>query len=270
MHRIALRRPEGCRWVVIVISACVVVLAAGCAAVPGKRDPHDPWERMNRATYRFNDALDRGVVKPVAKSYQRIVPHPIRTGIANVLDNAGYATTIVNDLLQTKIKACASDTGRFLLNSTVGLAGIFDPASSAGLAKNDEDFGQTLGTWGVHPGPYLVLPLLGPSTVRDTISMYPDSQTDLKSLPQDIWVDIGLFGLSRLGTRVELLSMDETLKNAYDPYAFVRNAYLQHREYEVRDGNVPEEPADEEPVDEENPQSQPTGGSEAPPGSAAP
>lgn len=269
MHRIVLRRPEGCRRVVIVIAACLAALAAGCAAVPGKRDPHDPWERMNRATYRFNDALDRRMFKPVAKGYKRIVPHPVRTGIANVLDNAGYTTTIVNDLLQAKIKACASDTGRFLLNSTVGLAGIFDPASSAGLAKNDEDFGQTLGHWGIHPGPYLVLPLLGPSTVRDTVGLYPDSQTDLKNLPPDIWVQVGAHGLYFLGRRVDLLSMDDVLKNAYDPYVFVRNAYLQHREYEVHDGNVPEEPAEEEPVEEENPQGPPTT-SAAAAGSATP
>ena len=153
------------------------------------------------------------------------------------------------------------DTGRLLLNSTVGLGGIFDPATAAGLERNDEDFGQTLGRWGVHAGPYLVLPFLGPSTLRDGIGLYPDTRTDLKSLPQDIWVRVGLHGLSLLGKRVELLSMDETIANAFDPYAFVRNAYLQHREYEVHDGNFPETPVDEEPPDD----AQPDGSGQPPP-----
>ena len=270
MQHIAWRRPEGFRRVVIIISACVVAVATGCAPVPGKRDTRDRWERMNRATYRFNDALDRTVVKPVAKGYENVVPHRIRSGIANVLGNAGYTTTIVNDLLQAKFKDCASDTGRFLLNSTVGIAGIFDPASSAGLAKNDEDFGQTLGYWGMHPGPYLVLPLLGPSTVRDAVGIYPNAQTDLKNLPKNIWVNIGLGGLSLLGKRVELLSLEDILKNAYDPYVFVRNAYLQHREYAVKDGNVPETPADEEPVEDESPQPPSTSGAEATTSAATP
>jgi phospholipid-binding lipoprotein MlaA len=250
MQCVAMRRPNGYRRVVIVAAASLASLLSGCAPIPGKPDAHDPWERMNRATYRFNDALDRALVKPAAKAYRKVVPGPVRTGIANALGNAGYTTTIANDLLQGKFKTCASDTGRLLLNSTVGLGGLFDPATAAGLAKNDEDFGQTLGRWGVHPGPYLVLPLLGPSTVRDGIGLYPDARTDLKSLPKDTWVAAGLHGLAMLGKRVDLLGADETIANAFDPYAFVRSAYLQHREYEVLDGNVPEAPADEDSQDD--------------------
>jgi phospholipid-binding lipoprotein MlaA len=229
----------------------LAVLLAGCAVAPGKRDPHDPWERMNRATYRFNDALDRGLVKPIAKGYKKAVPRAIRTGLANVLDNAGYSTTIVNDLLQAKIKAFGSDVGRLVLNTTVGIGGLLDPASAAGLAKNDEDFGQTLGRWGVHAGPYVVLPVLGPSTLRDTVGLYPDWKTDLKNLPDDLWVRLSLDGLTLLGRRAEFLGTDEVLSNSYDPYAFMRNAYLQHREYEVKDGDVPEEPTEEVPVEDE-------------------
>ena len=243
----ALRSPAGRRG----MGLALIVLLTGCAAVPGKRDPHDPWERMNRATYRFNDTLDRGIVKPVAKGYKKVVPRPIRTGIANVLGNAGYTTTIANDLLQAKFKSFGNDVGRFLLNSTVGIGGLLDPASAAGIVKNDEDFGQTLGRWGVHAGPYLVLPVLGPSTLRDTVSLYPDWRTDLKSLPKDLWVRLGLDGLDLLGRRVELLGADEVLSNSYDPYAFMRSAYLQHREYEVKDGDVPEEPTEEVPVEDE-------------------
>jgi phospholipid-binding lipoprotein MlaA len=242
-----LRSPLGCRSLVIVLAT----LLSGCVTVPGKRDLRDPWEGMNRATFRFNDGLDRAIVKPMAKGYKKVVPQPVRTGIANVLSNAGYTTTIANDLLQAKFKACASDTARFLLNTTIGLAGLFDPATHAGLPTNNEDFGQTLGRWGVGPGPYIVLPMLGPSTARDTVGLYPDWKTDLKNLPDDLWVNLTLDALALLGKRVELLGMDDVLTNAYDPYAFMRNAYLQHREYEVRDGDVPETPADEEPLEEE-------------------
>jgi phospholipid-binding lipoprotein MlaA len=257
MERLHWASPIGWRWPVVVVAAACVSGLAGCAAAPGKRDPHDPWERMNRATYRFNDALDRSISRPLAKAYKKVVPHLVRTGITNVFDNADYPTTIVNDLLQAKFKATLSDTGRFLLNSTVGLAGLLDPASDAGLAKNDEDFGQTLGRWGVPPGPYLMLPILGPSTVRESVGLYPDSQTNLRNLSKDRWVDLALYGLDNLGERVELLSTDDILANAYDPYAFIRNAYLQHREYKVRDGDVPEAPAEEEPVDIEGAPSQP-------------
>ena len=257
MQCVALRLPAGHLRVVIAATALCASLLSGCAAIPGKPDPHDPWERMNRATYRFNDALDRAVVKPTAKAYKKVVPQPVRTGIANALSNAGYTTTIANDLLQAKFKTCVSDTGRLLLNSTVGLGGIFDPATAAGLAKNDEDFGQTLGRWGMHPGPYLVLPLLGPSTLRDGVGLYPDARTDLKSLPKNVWVGVGLHGMTMLGKRVDLLSTDEAIANAFDPYAFIRNAYLQHREYEVRDGDVPETPADEDSPDDSGTDSPP-------------
>jgi phospholipid-binding lipoprotein MlaA len=248
MRCAALRPRFGCHWFVVLS----LVALSGCAAVPGKRDARDPWERMNRAIYRVNDGLDRALVRPVAVGYKKVVPRPVRTGIANVLDNAAYTTTIANDLLQAKFKAFASDTGRFLLNSTVGLAGLIDVATDAGIAKNDEDFGQTFGRWGIGPGPYVVLPILGPSTLRDALALYPETKTNLKSLPNDVWVDIGLYGLSLLGDRVELLSTDAAVASAFDPYGFVRSAYLQHREYEVRDGDVPETPADEEPVEDDD------------------
>jgi phospholipid-binding lipoprotein MlaA len=243
----ALRSPAGRRGIALLL----LLLLTGCAAAPGKRDPHDPWERMNRATYRFNDSLDRAVVKPVAKGYKKVVPKVVRTGVANALGNAGYTTTMVNDLLQAKFKAFGSDIGRLVLNTTLGIGGLLDPASAAGIDKNNEDFGQTLGHWGVKSGPYMMLPVLGPSTLRDTVGIYPDRQTDMKNLPDNLWVNLSLDGLSLLGRRVELMSTEEMLTNVYDPYAFIRNAYLQHREYAVKDGDVPEEPTDEAPVEDE-------------------
>jgi phospholipid-binding lipoprotein MlaA len=220
----------------------------GCATT-GAQTPGDPLERMNRGTYRFNDAVDRAVLKPVAKGYQRHVPQIIRTGVSNVLTHLAFPTTIVNDLLQLKLKDTAVDLGRFVLNSTLGLGGLLDPASRMGLARNDEDFGQTLGRWGVPPGPYLVLPLLGPSTLRDTPALAVDGQTDLRAqLDLETEERVAIAVLSVIDGRASLLSLDPSIQRAFDPYAFVRNAWLQRREYKVKDGNVPDE---EPPLDEE-------------------
>ena len=152
---------------------------AGCATT-GPATPGDPLERMNRGTYRFNAAIDRAVLKPVATGYRNGVPRVVRTGIGNVLSNLAFPTTIINDLLQLKLKDAAIDLGRFAINSTLGLGGLLDPASHFGIPRNNEDFGQTLGRWGVPAGPYVVLPLFGPSTLRDAPSMLVDAQTDLR------------------------------------------------------------------------------------------
>ncbi|HZF27053.1 MAG TPA: VacJ family lipoprotein [Steroidobacteraceae bacterium] len=231
------------------VIALVVLLLAGCATTSASRSPHDPLEPLNRGVYRFNDALDRTVARPVAKVYHDHVPNPVRSGISNAIDNLAYPTTIVNDLLQGKFRATFTDIGRFLLNSTLGLGGLFDPASKVGLDKNDEDFGQTLGKWGVPSGPYLVLPFFGPSTLRDAPMIYPERYTDLRGYLGDWETKWILIGVGALDTRSELLSVDQVLRNAYDPYLFTRDAYLQRREYQVRDGNVAEEQM-EEPMDE--------------------
>lgn len=245
----------------------LLCLLTGCATIPGPATPGDPLERMNRATHRFNDAIDRALLRPVARGYRKGVPRVIRTGISNVLGHLMFPTTIVNDLLQLKLKAAAADIGRFLLNSTLGLGGLLDPATNAGIPRNDEDFGQTLGRWGVPPGPYLVLPLLGPSTLRDTPSMAVDAQTDLRvQLDLDNGTQTTLGVLSVISGRAELLALDDSLGAAYDPYALLRNAWLQRREYKVRDGDVPDEaPLEdledfedvEDPVDPADPADQP-------------
>ena len=223
----------------------VFVLSAGaCVTLPpnSQRAPQDPWESWNRGVYKFNDALDRGVAKPVARTYVRIVPKPVRTGVSNFFSNLDTPTVMVNDALQGKLLAAASDLGRFVLNSTFGLAGLFDPATSAGLARNDEDFGQTLGHWGVHSGPFLELPLLGPSDLRDAPSKLVDTYTNPKQYIRNTSVKWGLYGLGLVNTRAALLPLDDTLKNVYDPYAFIRDAYLQHRAYLVSDGKITDEP----------------------------
>ena len=152
-----------------LLSLCLLLLC-GCAALPpgSKRDPRDPWERMNRSFYKFNDVLDRAIVKPTAKGYTHL-PQPMQTGVHNFFDNLNYPITIVNDLLQGQVVPFFSDIGRFVFNTTVGLGGLFDPATAAGMQKNNRDFGQTLGKWGVPKGPYVVVPIFGPYTVRDGI-----------------------------------------------------------------------------------------------------
>jgi len=224
---------------------------AGCATT-GPATPGDPLERMNRGTYRFNSAIDRVVLKPVATGYRNGVPRVVRTGIGNVLSNLAFPTTIINDLLQLKLKDAAIDLSRFAINSTLGLGGLLDPASHFGIPRNNEDFGQTLGRWGVPAGPYVVLPLFGPSTLRDAPSMLADAQTDLRvqlDLETDEKVALGV--LTVMDRRAELLSLDPSIEAAYDSYAFVRNAWLQRREYQVRDGEMPDDPPPDEFEDPE-------------------
>ena len=233
--------------------ALLACLLAGCATT-NMGTPGDPLERMNRATHKFNDAVDRGVLKPVAKAYLKYLPEPIRNGIDNVLENLAFPTTIVNDLLQLKLKDSLVDLGRFTVNTTLGIGGIFDPASSIGMSRNDEDFGQTLGRWGVPAGPYLVLPLLGPSTMRDAPSIVVDGYTDIRTQAHlndtEQW-SLGV--LSIVHRRSELLPFDPSFDAAYDRYAFIRNAWLQRREYQVKDGEVSDEisPEELEALDEE-------------------
>jgi phospholipid-binding lipoprotein MlaA len=195
---------------------------------------------MNRGTHRFNDAVDRAVLKPVATGYRDHVPQLIQTGVDNVLEHLAFPTTIVNDLLQFKIKDTLIDLGRFAVNTTLGIGGLLDPASHFGIPRNDEDFGQTLGRWGMPSGPYLVMPFFGPSTVRDAPSIYADAQTDLRiTLDLDSTTEWGLAGLSFVHRRAELLPFDPSFDSAYDRYAFIRDAWLQRREYQVKDGDVP-------------------------------
>ncbi|MCG8435004.1 MAG: VacJ family lipoprotein, partial [Gammaproteobacteria bacterium] len=164
------------RYTRLLLSAVCLAFLAGCAA-PEKRTPGDPLEPFNRAMFKFNDAVDRAVIKPVAKGYAK-TPKPFRKGVNNFFSNLSAPVTIINNFLQGKFKKAFSDTGRFLMNSTIGLFGIFDPASRVGLARHREDFGQTLGAWGVPSGPYLVIPFLGPSTVRDGIAGFADRRVD--------------------------------------------------------------------------------------------
>jgi len=254
----------------------------GCTTLPtGKPDPRDPWERMNRGTHAFNDAIDRGIGKPVAKAYVKVVPRFMRLGVSNVFNNLNTLNTVVNDVLQGKMRQAADDSARFVLNSTLGIGGLFDPASKAGLEFNDEDFGQTFGKWGMKPGPYLVLPFLGPSTTRDTFGKLVDQFTYPVTYLEDDSTRIIIRGVSLVDTRAELLDLDEQIDRSYDRYAFIRNAWLQRREFQVTDGNVDDqsleleqdmdsEPAPEGAAPEQSPEDAAPAEPEAAPGSAKP
>jgi phospholipid-binding lipoprotein MlaA len=235
----------------IFLPLCLLLLA-GCATQPGVRsDPRDPWERMNRGTYRFNDALDRAIAKPVARGYRKVTPQFVQTGIGNFLDNLEYPVVMVNDLLQGQFKAFASDTGRLLLNTTVGIGGLLDPATDAGLEKNDRDFGQTLGKWGLRTGPYVIIPFLGPSDIRDAVGRVGDVYSDPRHYIRNNWLSWGLWGLGAVNTRARFLDADAAISGAYDPYAFIRSAYLQHRDFKVHGGQSAGEQDREEKMMEE-------------------
>jgi phospholipid-binding lipoprotein MlaA len=223
-----------------------VVLAAaltGCVTLPpnSKPAPQDPWESWNRGVYKVNDKLDRAVAKPIARTYVRAVPAPARTGVSNVLANLRTTTVMINDALQGKFGAAANDLARLVVNTTIGFGGLLDPASQMGLDKNDEDFGQTLGHWGVPPGPFLELPFLGPSDSRDGPARIVDIFTGPTHYIDNNWISYGIYGVGLVDARAELLSLDGTLSKTFDPYAFVRDAYLQRRAYLVADGKVKDE-----------------------------
>jgi phospholipid-binding lipoprotein MlaA len=215
-----------------LLSLCLLLLC-GCASLPpGKRDPRDPWERFNRGSYKFNDVVDRAVVKPVARGYTHL-PQPMQTGVHNFFDNLNYPITIVNDLLQGQVVSFFSDIGRFVMNSTLGLGGLFDPATAANMEKNYRDFGQTLGKWGVPKGPYIVVPIFGPYDVRDGIGAVTVDYYANPSNYTKFWVSSSLWLVRGVDRRARLLPLDATIQSAYDPYAFIRNAYLQNRDFMV-------------------------------------
>jgi phospholipid-binding lipoprotein MlaA len=234
------------------LSALCLILISGCATLPpGQRDARDPWERMNRATYRFNDAIDKAIARPVARGYQKATPHFVQTGIRNFFDNIDTPIVMLNDLLQGQFRPFLSDTGRLLLNTTVGIGGLFDPATAAGLEKNDRDFGQTLGKWGVKSGPYVVIPFLGPSDVRDTFGKVADTYSTPRAYINNVYWRYGLWLTEKVDARSRLLGTDKLLDSAYDPYKFLRNAYLQHRDFKVRGGASPSEEEQEQKLLEE-------------------
>ncbi|MBI5040148.1 MAG: VacJ family lipoprotein [Gammaproteobacteria bacterium] len=230
----------------IVAMATLCSLGA-CANTPPQEDVSDPLEPVNRVVDSFNDKVDRAIFKPAAQGYEKVVPATARSSVTNFFGNLGEPLVIVNQLLQGKGKEGVSDTGRFLVNSTIGLFGLFDPASQMGLTKHNEDFGQTFGHWGIGEGWYVVLPLLGPSTVRDTAGKLGDYQFDAVSRRDEVRERNGLSGLRTVDTRANLLSATKVRDTAaLDNYLFTREAYRQLRWNRIYDGNPPPVKFDED------------------------
>ena len=227
------------RWLAVTVLGAA--LLQGCASTSAvATDPRDPWEGMNRKVYAFNEKLDEAVLKPVAQTYVDVVPSFVRTGVRNFLGNLGDVWTFVNATLQLKGQVAAETFMRVAVNSTLGLYGVLDIATEAGIEKRKEDLGQTLGHWGVKPGPYLMLPVLGPATLRDAAALPVDWQASPGRYFQDASSRTGVTVLNATETRANLLKAGDAVKAAsLDPYSFVRDGWLQKREYDVYDGNPP-------------------------------
>jgi phospholipid-binding lipoprotein MlaA len=216
------------------------LVLGGCAHLPAD-DPADPLESVNRKIYTFNEIADHYVMHPVATTYDKVMPGFARTGVKNFFSNLFYPTVIVNDALQLKGQMLAQDFCRFVLNSTFGVAGLIDVATPGGLPVNREDFGQTLGYWGVGEGWYIVLPFLGPSNNRDLVGRVGDYFTNPTFYLDDEWTSYGLTVLDLVDLRARLLPADHFLEQQIDRYVFVRTAYLQDRQNKVYDGSPPKE-----------------------------
>ncbi|MES3006387.1 MAG: VacJ family lipoprotein [Pseudomonadota bacterium] len=194
----------------------------------------DPWENTNTRIYRINKFLDSWLLRPLAVGYNNVMPSLVRQGVGNFFSNIDDVNVLANDLLQLKLRDAATDSGRLIINTSVGFAGVIDVASSVGLSKNEEDFGQTFGRWGVGAGPYVVLPLFGPSSVRDSIGLVLDTVFNPIQYHKDESLRTTLLILGQLDDRASILSMEGLISG--DEYLFIREAYLQQREYLVNDG----------------------------------
>jgi phospholipid-binding lipoprotein MlaA len=225
-----------------LLSTAAAALLAGCASTSELlRDDPDPLEGYNRAMFEFNDAVDKAIAKPVARAYQAVLPEPVIASVTNFFSNLNDAVVLINDLLQFKFHQAAMDSSRIVFNTTFGVLGLFDVASRMELPKHNEDFGQTLGYWGFGEGYYLVLPLLGPSTVRDAFGLVGNFYVNPIAWATDSEaVEWSLWGLDLINRRAGLLRIERALADSQiDPYVFRRDAYLQMRRNLVYDGNPP-------------------------------
>lgn len=229
------------KWLVALWMSVSVL--AGCAAGPNPRDPIEPF---NRAMFSFNEGVDNAVLKPVAQGYRSAVPEPIRAGIGNFFSNLEDLWIAVNQVLQGKIVEGVQDTARFVFNSTIGLFGLIDVASDMGLPKHDEDLGQTFGKWGIDSGAYLVIPFLGPSSIRDGVGRVGDTQADIVWNIRHVSTRNSLAGVRLVSERADLLDAVRVLEDAaLDKYVFIRDSYLQRRRSLVYDGEPPRETSSE-------------------------
>ncbi|MGY6216001.1 MlaA family lipoprotein [Methylolobus aquaticus] len=223
----------------VAVASLVALVVSGCAST-ARHDPRDPLEGWNRGVQSFNDRLDDYFMKPVSRGYQWITPTFVDKGVTNFFNNIDDIAVVANDLLQAKFLQSGRDTGRFLINTTAGLGGLFDVASKVNLTKSNEDLDQTLGYWGLPTGPYLVLPLLGPSSPRGVVGVGGNTVANPINWISPWYVPFSVGVLNTLDTRADLLSATKIADEAsVDRYEFIRNAYFQQREYLVHDGNPP-------------------------------
>lgn len=224
------------RLAALTVIAAALTAGISCAPITGPRDPSDPWERMNRGTFRFNEGLDRWVVAPVAKGMDFVLPDPVERSLAKFFENSKIPIHFGNALLQFKPVSAVEDLARFVVNTSIGLAGFFDPASHLGLEAHQEDFGQTLGVWGIPAGPYLVLPVFGPSNPRDSVGLAVDSFSTVYPWFIPLYASFSIGVGQRLNWRsLNLDGIAAEREAALDYYVAVRNAYLSYRENLVRD-----------------------------------
>lgn len=242
--------PRMCALRALVLTLLLpLVLLGGCATT----NPRDPFEPVNRAVYSFNDAMDTAIIRPLAEGYRAVLPSFVRTGISNFFANLNDVLIALNNLLQGKVVAAVSDVGRVLVNTTLGVGGLVDVASKMNLEKHNEDFGQTLGYWGVGDGPYLMLPFLGPSSLRDAFGRVVDGRGDPVGFLRDIPWRNSLLGVRTVNQRAELLDTSKILETAaLDAYEFLRDGYLQRRRNLIYDGSPPREK--DEDANSRNPQ----------------
>jgi len=221
----------------------VAFAISGCATVPADsgNDPRDPIESFNRQVFEFNEVVDRAILKPVAQAYEFVLPEPVRDCVSGIFSNLREPSNAINNFLQGKPADAVSDTCRFVVNTTVGLLGCFDPARHMGLEKHNEDFGQTLGRWGIGSGPYLVVPIFGPSTLRDAVGIYgAEPYLDLNFYIDNVGVRNAILGTRVVNQRAELLQTDDLISGAaLDKYRFIRDGFLQRRRSLVYDGSPP-------------------------------
>ena len=226
----------GARWIARLGGLMALVGLSLLPAMSQAASEEDPWESFNRPIFRFNDTVDTYALKPIAQGYRAVTPQFLEDGVHNVFGNIGDVGNLANNLLQSKLHNAGVDTGRLIFNTTFGVLGFFDVAKHMGLRKNDEDFGQTLGVWGLNSGPYLVIPLLGPSTVRDATGRVPDSFLTPYPYMDHVPTRNVTRGVQVVDTRANLLQAERLVSG--DKYIFIRNAYLQSREFKVKDGQV--------------------------------
>ena len=221
---------QALRRVALAASVSVAALLSGCATTTGPANPADPLESMNRSIYSFNEGVDEAIFKPVATAYQNVTPRVARQGVTNFFDNLGDAWSFVNNVLQGQGQGAYNSMVRFSVNSVLGIGGLFDIASEAGIERQKQDFGQTLGRWGMPTGPYLVLPFWGPSTVRDSAGLVVDAFGYPANTMDDVRWRNSLFGLRMVNNRANLLKAGDVLDSvALDKYSLVRDVYLRSR-----------------------------------------